>query len=210
MGSWSACVNSRVSLSPAARAAKLITHQISSAVAIFAGHSRYKELSGTRSIFSVSDLLGIKKGITFAHHSLKGIIVIPEPTFYAIYDADGSVLGELQYLRDKCLGRADCALCDLSHGWNPMGRSAWRQRKGITDSINWVHRDELPQHIATYVTGHLPCVVMASGDTIEIVVNRSALKGCEGDFSVFEHLLEQTLRTLQTQASSASGDGPRT
>ena len=187
-----------------------MTHQISSAAANFARDSRYRELSGTTSIVSVSELLAIKKGITFTHHSLKGIMVIPEPTFYAIYDADGSVLGELQYLRDKCLGRAECALCDLSHGWNPMGRSAWRQRKGITDSINWVHRDELPQHIATYVTGHLPCVVMASGNTIEIVVNRSALKGCEGDFSVFEHLLEQTVRMLRTQTSLVSGDGPNT
>ena len=133
-------------------------------------------------------------------------MVIPEPTFYAIYDADGSFLGELQYLRDKCLGRSDCALCNLSHGWNPMGRPAWRRRKGFAASINWVHRDELPQHIATQVNGHLPCVVKASGDTIEIVISQTTLEGCEGDFSVFEHLLEQTVRTLQTQARPIGDD----
>ena len=132
-----------------------------------------------------------------------------EPTLYAIYDADGSFLGELQYLRDKCLGKADCALCDLSHGWNPLGRSAWRQRSGVAASMDWVHRDELPQHITNVVVGHLPCVVMESGDTVEIVINRAALAGCEGDFSVFEHLLEQTLRALP-QASPVSGDGTRT
>ena len=49
------------------------------------------------------------------------------PAFYAIYDADGSFLGELRYLRDKCLGKADCALCDLSHGWNPLGRVSMAQ-----------------------------------------------------------------------------------
>ena len=58
----------------------------------------------------------------------------PEPTFYAIYDADGSFMGEVRYLRDKCLGKADCALCDLSHGWNPLGRSDWRRRKGVAAS----------------------------------------------------------------------------
>ena len=45
---------------------------------------------------------------------------------------------------------------------------------------------------------------------IEIVIGREALRGCEGDFSVFEHLLEQTVRALQTQTSPVGGDGTRT
>jgi hypothetical protein len=44
---------------------------------------------------------------------------------------------------------------------------------------------------------------------IEIVIGRDALRGCEGDFSVFEHLLEQTLRTV-SQTSPVGGDGTRT
>jgi hypothetical protein len=134
--------------------------------------------------------------------------VAPVPTFYAIYDSDGSFMGEVRYLRDKCLGKAECALCDLSHGWNPFGQSGWRQRSGVTASMNWVHRDELPQHITNLVVGHLPCVVMESGHTVEIVVSRAALVGCEGDFSVFEHLLEQTLRALP-QAPPIGGDSTR-
>ena len=120
--------------------------------------------------------------------------MISEPTLYAIYDADGSFLGELRYFKDKCLGKADCALCDLSHGWNPLGRSDWRRRKGIAASLNWLHRDELPGHVAAQVRGKLPCVAVDRGGDIEIVIGRDALRGCEGDFSVFEHLLEQTLR----------------
>ena len=77
----------------------------------------------------------------------------PEPTFYAIYDADGSLMGEVRYLRDKCLGKAECALCDLSHGWSPLGRSDWRRRKGVSASLNWLHRDELPGHVAAQVAG---------------------------------------------------------
>jgi hypothetical protein len=131
------------------------------------------------------------------------------PAFYAIYDADGSFMGEVRYLRDKCLGKADCALCDLSHGWNPLGRSDWRRRKGVAASLNWLHRDELPGHVAAQVRGQLPCVAVDRNGEIEIVIGRDALRGCEGDFSVFEHLLEQTLRTV-SQTSPASGDGPRT
>ena len=132
-----------------------------------------------------------------------------EPTFYAIYDADGSFIGEARYLRDKCLGRAECALCDLSHGWNPLGRSNWRRRKGVAASLNWLHRDELPGHVTAQVRGQLPCVALDRGGELEIVIGREALQGCEGDFSVFEHLLEQTLRTA-SQTSSVGGDGTRT
>ena len=121
------------------------------------------------------------------------------PTFYAIYDADGSFMGEIRYLRDKCLGRTECSLCDLSHGWNPLGRPDWRRRKGLAASLSWLHRDELPVHITAQVAGQLPCVAVDRDGDIEIVVSREALRGCEGDFSVFEHLLEQTVRALHAE-----------
>ena len=130
-----------------------------------------------------------------------------EPTFYAIYDADGSFLGELRYLRDKCLGRAECALCDLSHGWNPLGRPNWRRRKGVAASLNWLHRDELPHHIADQVGDRLPCVAIDRKGEIEIVIGREALRGCEGDFSVFEYLLEQTVRALDAEPAPDTESG---
>ena len=119
-----------------------------------------------------------------------------EPTLYAIYDADGSILGELRYIRDKFIGKAACALCDLTHGWSPMGRSAGRQRNGITASLIWLHRDELPEHALRQVSGRLPCIAMDRGGDFDILITREALQGCEGDFTVFEHLLEQKVRSL--------------
>ena len=130
-----------------------------------------------------------------------------EPTFYAIYDADGSFMGEVRYLRDKCLGKADCALCDLSHGWSPLGRSAWRRRKGVAASLNWLHRDELPDHVAAQIEGLLPCVAVDRSGEIDIVIGREALRGCEGDFSVFEHLLEQTVRMLHAEPAPDTDSG---
>ena len=131
----------------------------------------------------------------------------PEPTFYAIYDADGSFMGEVRYLRDKCLGKAEGALCDLSHGWSPLGRADWRRRKGVSASLNWLHRDELPGHVAAQVAGQLPCVAMDRDGEIEIVSGREALRGGEGDFSVFEHLLEQTVRELNAEPAPDTESG---
>lgn len=33
-----------------------------------------------------------------------------------VYDADGTVLGELSYFVKARLGRAHCSLCDITHG----------------------------------------------------------------------------------------------
>ncbi len=117
-------------------------------------------------------------------------------------------MAEVRYLFDKCLGMTGCALCDLSHGWNPLGRSDWRRRKGVAASLNWLHRDELPSHVEAQVGGHLPCVAMERNGAIEIVIGREALRGCEGNFSVFEHLLEQTMRTLHARSAPDTGGGP--
>ena len=139
---------------------------------------------------------------------MKGSTVASEPTLYAIYDADGSLMAEVRYLFNKCLGITGCALCDLSHGLNPLGRSDWRRRKGVAASLNWLHRDELPSHVEAQIGGQLPCVAVDRNGAIEIVIGREALRGCEGDFSVFEHLLEQTMRALHARPAPDTDGGP--
>jgi hypothetical protein len=122
--------------------------------------------------------------------------MISEGSLYAIYDADGSLAGELRYLVDKFLGRADCALCDLSHGWHPAGKRAWRQQQGATTQLTWLHRDEVPHHVLAHVSESLPCIAMDSQGSVDILISKDQLAGCEGDFTVFEQLLVQKLQRL--------------
>ncbi len=122
--------------------------------------------------------------------------MISEGSLYAIYDADGSLAGELRYLVDKFLGRADCALCDLSHGWHPAGKRAWRQQQGATTQLIWLHRDEVPHHVLAHVSESLPCIAMDSQGSVDILISKDQLAGCEGDFTVFEQLLVQKLQRL--------------
>jgi hypothetical protein len=98
--------------------------------------------------------------------------VITECSLYAIYDADGSLAGELRYLIDKFLGRADCALCDLSHGWHPAGKRAWRQQQGATTQLSWLHRDEVPHHVLVHVSGSLPCIAMDTNGRVDILISK--------------------------------------
>ena len=117
-------------------------------------------------------------------------------SLYAIYDADGSLAGELRYLVDKFLGRADCALCDLSHGWHPAGKRAWRQQQGATTQLTWLHRDEVPHHVLAHVSESLPCVATDTDGNVGILISKDELAGCGGNFTVFEQLLAEKLRGL--------------
>jgi len=122
--------------------------------------------------------------------------VISGCSLYAIYDADGSLVGELRYLVDKFLGRADCALCDLSHGWHPAGKRAWRQQQGATTQLTWLHRDEVPHHVLAHVSKSLPCVATDTNGNVDILISKDELAGCEGNFTVFEQLLAEKLQGL--------------
>jgi hypothetical protein len=113
--------------------------------------------------------------------------------------------GELRYLFDKCLGRADCALCDLSHGWHPAGKRAWRRQQGTATQLTWLHRDEVPDHVLTRVKEYLPCVAMDTNGSVDILISKDQLAGCEGDFTVFEQLLAFKLQGLAPESTPAPG-----
>tara|TARA_B100000902_G_scaffold241373_1_gene228597 strand:- start:65 stop:430 length:366 start_codon:yes stop_codon:yes gene_type:complete len=63
--------------------------------------------------------------------------------FIGLYKADGSPSGELRYLLGKLTHRTSCSLCDLTHGWNPFGKSSWKAAsKDLGIRISLLHRDE--------------------------------------------------------------------
>ena len=131
--------------------------------------------------------------------------MVTKCSLYAIYDADGSLVGELRYLVDKFLGRANCALCDLSHGWHPAGKRAWRQRQGTTTQLSWLHRDEVPHHVLAHVSESLPCIAIDTNGCVDILISKDQLARCEGDFIIFEQLLAQKLQGLASEPIPAPG-----
>lgn len=76
-----------------------------------------------------------------------------------VYNADGSILGELNFAIRKVIGKSDCGLCDLTHGWNPFGKPSWRNACSASSiEIELVHRDELTSD-QNEVAGDLPAVI---------------------------------------------------
>ena len=125
-----------------------------------------------------------------------------------IYDADASITGEIRYLLRKVFSNYTCALCDLTHGWNPLGKSAWRKRAETEPNIIWLHRDEAPEGLLNAVEEKLPCVVADHGHRVEMLLDSDALQACKGNFATFTALLEEKLRALHDMQAPAAQKQP--
>jgi len=100
--------------------------------------------------------------------------------FVGIYNADGTILGEVAYVAKKLLGRGSCALCDITHGWT--GRRRDFDTTCSSAGIEWtlLHRDEAtPEQLAA--AGPLPAVIKNDNDAWLLVLGPDELDACSGD-----------------------------
>jgi len=111
-----------------------------------------------------------------------------------VYDADGGVAGELRYVVGHLLGRAECALCDITHG-TVRRKPAWDAMVGrLGVPITVVHRNERTPEVAAATGDALPCVVAITDSGIVPVLDAAALSSCVGDVTRFESDLAAALR----------------
>lgn len=98
-----------------------------------------------------------------------------------IYDANGSLPGEIAYWVGARLGTRHCALCEITHGVF-REKSEWREcRAGLAVPFESLHLDEIPPEMAAVVAGSTPCVVAERADgSFEIVIDREQLEACDG------------------------------
>ena len=115
---------------------------------------------------------------------------------YAIYDVRGTLGAEIAYIAGKLVGQRGCELCDISHGWNPLGKAAWRNALGTLARIEWLHADEQPTALSNYTSGQLPCVVLAGAERYKMLLNRPDLECCQSDINAFDLALRAALDGL--------------
>ena len=98
-----------------------------------------------------------------------------------VYDADGTVLGELAYVVGHALGRRSCSLCDITHG-TLRRKAAFDVAAGeLPVPLVLLHRDEQPAALAALTAGRLPCVVADGGGDLTVLLGPDALDICAGD-----------------------------
>ena len=97
-----------------------------------------------------------------------------------VYDADGTVIGELSYFLRARVGRAHCALCDITHG-RVRERDDWRaERDRLPVPFTTFHRDDQPAAIRAAAGGAAPVVLAETTEGTVVLVGPDELEACAG------------------------------
>jgi hypothetical protein len=112
-----------------------------------------------------------------------------------VYDADGGVVGELRYVVGHLLGRAECSLCDITHGRvrRKAEFDAMCDRLGVPFEV--VHRNERRADVAAASRDALPCVLALTASGLDVILDAPALRICAGDVERFEIALRDAVST---------------
>lgn len=118
------------------------------------------------------------------HMSATGGPTTPRVTrVMGVYDADGSLVGELRYLWRRTFAGEHCALCDITHGslrrrpqWD-RSASAFSDRRGV--DIVLFHLDDAPVSITALPHYAAPAVFFETSDgAAERVMGPEDLAAC--------------------------------
>ena len=110
-----------------------------------------------------------------------------------VYDAEGSLRGELRYLIGKWRGTAHCELCDITHGRLREKQEFRALRERLPVPLTLVHLDERATDVATASEAAVPCVLARVDGKLHIVMEREALRACGGDVHRFGATLRDAL-----------------
>jgi hypothetical protein len=111
-----------------------------------------------------------------------------------VYDADGSVRGELAYWVGARLGRAHCALCDITHGLARPRREWNACREQLPVPFDTYHRDDQPDEVRTASSGQLPVVAAeTSGGVVVVLLGPRELAACRGSAHALEHAVQHAV-----------------
>ena len=110
-----------------------------------------------------------------------------------VYDADGGAAGELRYVVGHLLGRAECSLCDITHGRvrRKSAFDAMQARLGVPFTL--VHRNERAPDVAAATGDALPSVLAITGERLVVLLGRDELRACGGDVERFEAILRDAV-----------------
>jgi len=103
-----------------------------------------------------------------------------------VYHAKGTLTGEVSYWVGARLGRAHCALCDITHGLFRPKAEFEQCRLALPVPFTNVHLDERSPEISVATDGCTPCVVAEVDDGSAsrshlVLLDRDALEACHGE-----------------------------
>jgi len=118
----------------------------------------------------------------------------PVQRLVGVYDADGTLRGEVAYWIGARLGRAHCALCDITHS-SVRERSEWKAcRTSLPVPFELFHRDDQPPEVRAAAGTEAPYVLAATESDLVLLLDGKALESCGGEIDAFADALDRALR----------------
>jgi hypothetical protein len=96
-----------------------------------------------------------------------------------VYNARGTVAGELAYLLGKVSGRTHCGLCDINHGPRLRERQDWREERARLPVLEAVHLNERSVEVG-HACPRAPCVVAHTDDGLVPLLAPADIDACAG------------------------------
>jgi hypothetical protein len=95
-----------------------------------------------------------------------------------VYNADGTVRGELAYVVGKLLGRAHCGLCDITHG-AVRALADWKAcSTTLPVPFDTYHRNDQPDAGRPHTEGRLPAVLAETTTGFVFLLGPGELDAC--------------------------------
>ena len=109
-----------------------------------------------------------------------------------IYNAKGSLIGELQYFFGKIRGTAHCALCDITHGRLKEKSDFKKCKQDLDMPLELLHLDELDPELEKFAKD-APCIIGKINESFELLINSEELENCKSSVDSFSNLLNSKI-----------------
>lgn len=112
-----------------------------------------------------------------------------------VYNAESSRRGEVAYWVGARLGRAHCALCDITHG--PLKkRPGWQAcQDDLPVPFETFHLDDQPRAVRSLLAGDAPAVVAETEQGMITLLGPAALEACAASPSRLADALREAAET---------------
>lgn len=95
-----------------------------------------------------------------------------------VYNAQSTFAGEVSYWVGARLGRAHCALCDITHR-SVRERGDWQVcRAGLPVPFDTFHRNDQPDAVRTALADTAPAVVADTTAGAVLLLDAAAIEAC--------------------------------
>lgn len=110
-----------------------------------------------------------------------------------VYDADGTLRGEVAYWISARLGRRHCSLCDVTHG-TFTEKSTWKRcRSSLPVSFDTYHRDDQPDDVRRASGDTAPVVIAKTSEGFVLLLDDARISSVDSDPSRLVALISEAV-----------------